>query len=186
MKTFTQIGSEVAILVEAKNVAYGSSFSKAGDFLRLLFPEGIPPGRYDDMLLLVRIFDKQMRIATDRDALGETPYQDIAGYGVLGVHLHQQKEEDQIRWQGSASAQDAPNSSTDSLASAVEPINSRITTSASNLSANVPLPTQNSCSSKPECAVVRYVPETASPNADVRPQRSKKASRNTRREVRQR
>jgi hypothetical protein len=71
--------------VAEKNVAYGSAFSKSGDFLKLLYPDGIRPEQYTDMLLLVRIFDKQMRIATDKNALGENPFSDIAGYGILGV-----------------------------------------------------------------------------------------------------
>jgi hypothetical protein len=86
------IAIQIGELVEQKNAAYGSSFAKAGDFLRLLFPSGLAPHQYDDALLLVRIFDKQMRIATDRDALGESPYRDIAGYGILGAAMHESKK----------------------------------------------------------------------------------------------
>lgn len=79
------IGHQVAETVMCKNVAYGSSFEKCGDFLRLLYPGGLTPEQYDDALLLVRIFDKQMRIATRKDAFGESPYRDLAGYGILGA-----------------------------------------------------------------------------------------------------
>ena len=72
-------------LVGRKNAAYGNSFNMAGEFLRILWPDGVSPDQYDDMLCLVRIFDKMMRIATDKNALGESPYQDIAGYGLLGL-----------------------------------------------------------------------------------------------------
>jgi hypothetical protein len=82
---YEQIGREIGALVDEKNTAYGSSFAKCGDFLRLLYPDGIPVEKYKDALLLVRIFDKQMRIATAKDALGESPYKDIAGYGILGA-----------------------------------------------------------------------------------------------------
>ena len=34
---------------------------------------------------VVRVLDKLFRIATDRDALGESPWRDIAGYGLLGA-----------------------------------------------------------------------------------------------------
>lgn len=88
-----QIGTEIGELVEAKNAAYGSSFAKAGEFLGLLYPNGILPEQFADALLLVRIFDKQMRIATDRDALGESPYRDIAGYGILGASLHEPRSQ---------------------------------------------------------------------------------------------
>ena len=84
-KNYEELGRRVGALVDVKNAAYGSSFDDAGDFLRLLYPNGIQPSQYGDALALVRIFDKMKRIATDRDALGESPYQDIAGYGLLGL-----------------------------------------------------------------------------------------------------
>lgn len=83
--TFEQLGQRVGALVDTKNKAYGSSFDDAGNFLKLLYPNGIQPSQYGDALALVRIFDKMKRIATDRDALGESPYQDITGYGLLGL-----------------------------------------------------------------------------------------------------
>jgi hypothetical protein len=76
-------GSEIGRLVDQKNVAYGGAVGKAGAFLQLLYPDGIKPEQYGDLLALVRVFDKQMRIATAKDALGENPWRDIAGYGVL-------------------------------------------------------------------------------------------------------
>jgi hypothetical protein len=82
-----QRGHDLGLLLQKKNAAYGDSFSKSGEFLKLLYPEGVKPEQYAEMLVLVRIFDKQMRIATDRDALGENPFQDIAGYGILGSTL---------------------------------------------------------------------------------------------------
>ena len=85
MKHFLQTATEIGKLVELKNAAYGSSFAKAGEFLKLLYPDGMTPSQYGDALMLVRIFDKQMRIATAKDALGESPYRDIAGYGILGA-----------------------------------------------------------------------------------------------------
>lgn len=84
-KDFVQIGNEIGKLVQEKNQAYGDSYAKSGDFLRLLYPDGIKPEQYDDMLGNVRVFDKQMRIATRKGAFGENPWGDIAGYGILGV-----------------------------------------------------------------------------------------------------
>jgi hypothetical protein len=80
-----RVGPEVARLVAEKNRAYGSAFEKTGAFLRLLFPNGIRPDQYDDLGLQFRIFDKQMRIATRKGAFGESPFADIAGYGILGA-----------------------------------------------------------------------------------------------------
>jgi hypothetical protein len=82
---FLSVACEIGLLVRQKNAAYGSSFAKCGFFLKLLYPDGIQPSQYQDALLLVRIFDKQMRIATAKEALGENPYRDIAGYGILGA-----------------------------------------------------------------------------------------------------
>ena len=87
-----RIGTEIGKLVEEKNQAYGDSFAKTGSFLQLLYPNGIQPQQYGDMLAMVRIFDKQMRIATDMDAFGESPFADIAGYGVLGVANHEHRK----------------------------------------------------------------------------------------------
>jgi hypothetical protein len=120
---FLQIATVTGELVERKNAAYGSSFAKAGEFLQILYPKGIAPAQMADALLLVRIFDKQMRIATDLNALGENPYQDIIGYGILGVAMHQQ-EEVKPPCSGSASDQAARNTSPaphDSAASPAEP-----------------------------------------------------------------
>ncbi|MGG4035869.1 hypothetical protein ABEV74_19445 [Paenibacillus cisolokensis] len=90
---FEKIGREIGRLVAEKNQAYGDSFAKCGDFLRLLYPDGIKPEQYRDALCIVRIFDKLMRIATDRDAFGESPYRDIVGYGILGVEMDANKVE---------------------------------------------------------------------------------------------
>jgi hypothetical protein len=83
--SFEELGLEIGALVADKNAAYGDSFAKTGEFLKLLYPTGIQPHQFKDALCLVRIFDKQMRIATDKEAFGESPYRDIVGYGLLGV-----------------------------------------------------------------------------------------------------
>jgi hypothetical protein len=87
------LANELGALLVEKNQAYGSSFEKSGEFLRLLFPHGIQPHQYGDVLLLVRIFDKQMRIATRKDAFGESPYRDLAGYGILGAAKDEKAKE---------------------------------------------------------------------------------------------
>lgn len=82
---FRRIGKEIGELVARKNAAYGNSFNESGAIVRILYPNGIRPEQVDDMLAIVRILDKLKRIATDRDALGESPFRDIAGYGILGT-----------------------------------------------------------------------------------------------------
>jgi len=91
--SYEELGRSVGALVDVKNKAYGSAFDDAGEFLKLLYPDGIQPSQYADALALVRIFDKMKRIATDRDALGESPYRDITGYGLLGLRRVERSKE---------------------------------------------------------------------------------------------
>ena len=82
---FASLGESVGQLVSEKQAAYGDSFSRAHEILRVLYPDGITVAQYKDMLALTRIIDKMFRIANAKDAFGESPYRDIAGYGLLGM-----------------------------------------------------------------------------------------------------
>ena len=90
---FEKIATEIGKLVEEKNLAYGSSFLKSEKILKILYPDGIRPDQYKDMLAITRIIDKLFRIATQKDAFGENPFKDIAGYGILGVANGESQEE---------------------------------------------------------------------------------------------
>ena len=85
---FAEIGQEVGKLVAEKQKAYGDSFGRSGECLRQMYPDGIKPEQYDDLLTIARILDKLFRIANDPDAFDENPYQDIVGYGLLGMNRH--------------------------------------------------------------------------------------------------
>ena len=76
---FNKIGEEVGKLVGEKQKAYGDSFGRSGECLRQMFPKGIKPSQYDDLLTIARILDKLFRIANDPEAFSENPYQDIVG-----------------------------------------------------------------------------------------------------------
>ena len=82
---YEKIATEIGKLVDIKDAAYGSSFLKSEKILKILYPNGIEPEQYKDMLAITRIIDKLFRIATKKDAFGENPFKDIAGYGILGV-----------------------------------------------------------------------------------------------------
>ena len=82
---YETIGKEIGELVAQKNKAYGNSFSKSEKVLQALYPDGISPDQYKDMLSMVRVIDKMFRIATDKDAFGESPWRDICGYAILGI-----------------------------------------------------------------------------------------------------
>lgn len=80
---YEEIAIKIGQLVDEKNQAYGDAFNKSDEFLKLLYPNGVKPEQYNDMLAIVRIFDKLMRLATNKGAFEENPWRDIAGYGVL-------------------------------------------------------------------------------------------------------
>ena len=86
---FEQLGREIGSLVDQKQKAYGDSFGRSGKMLRVLYPDGIAPGQYDDALAIVRIVDKLFRVANNRDAFGESPGRDISGYGMLMARMHE-------------------------------------------------------------------------------------------------
>lgn len=85
--SYEEQGREIGKLVDLKQAAYGDSFGKAGQVLKLLYPEGVRPDDYTDMLAIVRIIDKLFRIANQKEAFSENPFRDIAGYGILGAGL---------------------------------------------------------------------------------------------------
>ncbi len=94
--SFEELGLEIGKLLESKNRAYGSAFDKAGDFLKVLFPNGVPPEKYTDMLCMVRMFDKMMRIATADTNTNEKAldaYSDMAGYSLLGLRREKTRED---------------------------------------------------------------------------------------------
>ena len=89
---FAEIGDKVGKLVSDKQVAYGDSFGRSGECLRQMFPDGIKTEQYDDLLTIARILDKLFRIANNPNAFDENPYQDIVGYGLLGMNRHKVKK----------------------------------------------------------------------------------------------
>lgn len=82
---YEALGTEVGKLVDEKNKAYGASFDRAGAVMSTLYPNGIPPEQMTDALGIIRVLDKLFRIANAKDAFGESPWTDIAGYGLLGA-----------------------------------------------------------------------------------------------------
>ena len=94
---YTNIGATIGHLVEEKNEAYGDSFEKSQEILKVLYPEGVQPSQYKDMLAITRVVDKLFRIANNKHAFEENPWQDIAGYGILGTANDLEKEEEASR-----------------------------------------------------------------------------------------
>ena len=82
---FAFIASDIAKLVKDKQEQYGDSFNKAFKVLEILYPEGVTPKNYPELLTVTRVLDKLFRIATDNDPCGESPWEDICGYALLAI-----------------------------------------------------------------------------------------------------
>jgi len=80
---YEEVGAAIGRLVDKKQKAYGRSFDLTGDVFRKMYPSGIKPDQYDDMLAMARTLDKFFRIATEKAAFGESPWTDVAGYSLL-------------------------------------------------------------------------------------------------------
>lgn len=82
---YASLAKEIAELLEQKQHAYGDSFGKAGSIMRILYPDGVSIEALSDALTVVRVIDKLFRVATNKDAFGESPWRDIAGYAILAA-----------------------------------------------------------------------------------------------------
>lgn len=80
---YEEIGGFIGALVDKQNRTFMQSFRRTGDILRILYPHGIRPDQYEDLLAQVRIIDQQFQIAAQKSAASENPWQHIAGYGLL-------------------------------------------------------------------------------------------------------
>ena len=90
---YETLGKQIGELVDQKQASYGDSFNRSGKILEVLYPDGIKPGQYTDMLAVIRIIDKLFRIANKKDAFGESPGRDICGYGLLIAERHEREKQ---------------------------------------------------------------------------------------------
>lgn len=81
---YVQKAVEIGELVERKQREYGDSWGKAGEILRVLYPDGVTPDQYDTFLGIVRVLDKICRLANGNQG-EENAWEDLAGYGLLGA-----------------------------------------------------------------------------------------------------
>ena len=89
-ESLTKVIQDLQTLMLSKRKAYGNAFNDAPEILRHLYPNGIQPHQYDDLLTIVRILDKIYRIANGANT--EDPWQDIAGYAVLSMEKAQNND----------------------------------------------------------------------------------------------
>jgi preprotein translocase subunit YajC len=96
-KSFQEIATEIGKFTDMKNEAYGSSVDATYEVLKIFLKKyknddntyTIPESLLKHILLQVRMIDKQNRIFNnpDGDKLGESQYNDITGYGLIGVRM---------------------------------------------------------------------------------------------------
>jgi hypothetical protein len=80
---YEKIGSEIGRLVSEKQKAYGDSYGNSGKILEILFPNGVKPDQYKELLAICRVVDKLFRLANDPHYGDESPWGDICGYSLL-------------------------------------------------------------------------------------------------------
>lgn len=88
MSRYLDRATQLAKLVEDKQRQYGNSAGRSGKILAVLYPDGVKTHQYGDVLLVARVLDKLSRIAErgadGKDLGGESPWQDVMGYALLG------------------------------------------------------------------------------------------------------
>ena len=87
---YQAIGNEIGLLLNQKQQAYGNAFGEMQKIISVLYPQGVAPYQYKNLLTLVRILDKVFRIANspdgETDPMNEEPWKDIAGYSILALN----------------------------------------------------------------------------------------------------
>lgn len=97
MNDYRKISREIGTLLNKKQQAYGNSFNEIPQVLRLMYPRGLRPDEFDNILCIARILDKLWRIARNNDPFGESPWKDIAGYALLAEQRARSKEAGRVK-----------------------------------------------------------------------------------------
>lgn len=92
MINYEEIGQRIGKLVAEKQKAYGNSYGNSGKILEILFPNGVKPEQYTELLAICRVVDKLFRLANDPHYGGESPWGDIVGYGLLRLGSWEQRQ----------------------------------------------------------------------------------------------
>lgn len=83
------LAASIGKLLNEKQAAYGNAFGSMEEVFNILYPDGIQPYQYEDVLTIARIMDKVFRVTNlppnKKDVMGEEPWKDIAGYAILSL-----------------------------------------------------------------------------------------------------
>lgn len=83
--TYEELGRQTGELVDKKQAGYGNAVDIVPKIMQILCPNGIPPEKYEDAELIMRILEKFVRILNgDPRSFGENPWDDAAGYCIIG------------------------------------------------------------------------------------------------------
>lgn len=102
------LASDIGSLLQRKNIQNYHSFEKTPEILKLLYPKGVQPDQYENLLFLVRILDKVNRVAAAGQKgqhiqdVEDTTLVDIAGYAILAQTLREGKKLDEKEKQAKA------------------------------------------------------------------------------------
>lgn len=80
---YLSLAREIAEVTHKKQKAYGDSLGSTQGLLRVLYPDGIPIEEYRTAAIIIRVLDKLKRVVTDKTAMGENPWRDVAGYALI-------------------------------------------------------------------------------------------------------
>jgi len=94
---WANLGAEVIRVVDQSNQAYGNSTEKSASMMGILYPDGVRPEQLHDARCMISILDKLSRIATDKDAFGESPWRDVAGYALLAYRHDLSGHKERVR-----------------------------------------------------------------------------------------
>lgn len=79
---FKEKALEVAEMLERKSEEYDAPYDSDNDFLKIMYPNGVAPDKYADMVLCLRLYDTLKKLTKS----GDTKYIEyIAGYGILAM-----------------------------------------------------------------------------------------------------
>jgi len=97
---FLDLGNGIGELLAEKRRAYGDNFERSVRFIADLYPKGVPPEAYPQLLPLIRMLDKISRVAQiSQDRTGsfkeglKDAWRDMAGYSVLVLEMLVRLEE---------------------------------------------------------------------------------------------
>lgn len=96
MINYEEIGQRIGKLVAEKQKAYGNSYGNSGKILEILFPNGVKPEEYTELLAICRVVDKLFRLANDPHYGGESPWGDIVGYGLLRLGSWEERQREEV------------------------------------------------------------------------------------------